>query len=631
MGVKAQGSEETIEEIIVRVSDEPSIHGSKVDTKRIAAKLPSDVGQLMTLFPGVQLRSYGGVGGMKTVSFRSLGAGHTTVVSDYLVYSNTQSGMNDLGQIPADFLQKLEIINMAATSVDYPVSAKLSGCLVSMQSKHAWNERDSSQLALGLQAGSFQTFGGNVLGLFHRNKWRVSFSGKYRTFEGNYPFAYWNANTRTKTTRKNGDISDLFGTISTVYRLNNHHIFSIQFNGSDYSKGLPGAVVFYNETADQRLSGNGLTASFQHQFNKNNWQSRSSVDFQHGYLNYLDSSYLNAQGYLSSDFWNKQTTFQTQVAKQITPWFKSLYGISLKNEQLRSNQLTIHPERTTLDQILGFYLSTKNKQSLAFQLGLNGIDEQRPLSKNQKWNLLPSIEFNQNFRSERSLAIGYKRVVRQPSFSELYYQQIGNTSLKAEVGDLSYLRFASWKFTKHVNFQTILQPFFTYTTNKILAIPTKNLFIWSILNVGKSQAFGTELTQNFFFSMSKASLALRLNYTFMLANDISNKNSETYRDQLSYSPLHTGTAELSLNAKKWSAFVLLTYQGERYALNQNIPSNLLDDFILIDCGGSYQFTVKKQTLLVRATINNLTNNYYSYMRYFVMPGIHFNLHLTYAL
>jgi outer membrane receptor protein involved in Fe transport len=95
--------------------------------------------------------------------------------------------------------------------------------------------------------------------------------------------------------------------------------------------------------------------------------------------------------------------------------------------------------------------------------------------------------------------------------------------------------------------------------------------------------------------------------------------------------MHTGSAELSLNKLKWSAFILMTYQGERYALNQNIPSNLLEDFVLIDCGASYDFQFKQQHLLVRATLNNLTNNYYSYMRYFVMPGINFNIHLTYAL
>lgn len=633
LGVTAQGSEETIDEIIVRSSNEVSVQGSKIESKRISSKLPSDVGQLMTLFPGIQLRSYGGVGGMKTANFRSLGAGHTTVVSDYMIFSNTQSGMNDLGQIPADFLQKLEIINMAATSVDYPVSAKLSGCLLSMVTKHSWKDRDSNQLGIGLQGGSFQSYSGNVMAIFQKNKWKASISGKYRQFEGNYPFAYWNANTRVKTSRKNGDLQDLFGTLSLIYKLNNRHTFSLQINGSKYDKGLPGAVVFYNETADQRLTGNGFTTAIGHQFTKNNWQSQSSFDFQQGFLNYLDSSYLNNQGYLSSDFWNHQFTAQTQVSKQFTPWFKTLYGISLKKELLQSNQLNIDPNRTTLDQVLGFYLSTKTKrkQSLSVQIGLNGIEEQRPLINNQKWNFLPALEYSFDFNNDCSLAAGYKRIARQPSFSELYYQQIGNTSLKAEVGDLAYLRFSNWQFTKKVNFQTVLQPFFTYTSNKILAIPTKNLFIWSIINVGKSQAFGTEVTQNVFYSMKKASIALRLNYTFMYANDISDRNSETYGDLLSYSPLHTGSAELSLNQRKWSAFLLMTYQGERYALNQNIPSNLLEDFILIDCGASYDFQFKQQHLLVRATLNNLTNNYYSYMRYFVMPGINFNIHLTYAL
>src|SRR5690606_36582036 len=39
-----------------------------------------DVGEAINYVPGVQLKDYGGIGGIKTVSFRSLGSNHTGVV-----------------------------------------------------------------------------------------------------------------------------------------------------------------------------------------------------------------------------------------------------------------------------------------------------------------------------------------------------------------------------------------------------------------------------------------------------------------------------------------------------------------------------------------------------------------------
>ena len=47
-------------------------------------------------FAGVQVKDYGGVGGMKTVNIRGLGAGHTGVTYDGVQVGDCQSGQVDL-------------------------------------------------------------------------------------------------------------------------------------------------------------------------------------------------------------------------------------------------------------------------------------------------------------------------------------------------------------------------------------------------------------------------------------------------------------------------------------------------------------------------------------------------------
>jgi vitamin B12 transporter len=56
----------------------------------------TDVGSAFRFIPGVQLKDYGGIGGIKTVSFRSLGANHTGVVFDGIKIPNVQSGAINL-------------------------------------------------------------------------------------------------------------------------------------------------------------------------------------------------------------------------------------------------------------------------------------------------------------------------------------------------------------------------------------------------------------------------------------------------------------------------------------------------------------------------------------------------------
>ena len=55
-----------------------------------------NVAEAVKRFAGTTVRDYGGVGGMKTVSVRNLGAHHTAVSYDGIVVSNTQAGQIDI-------------------------------------------------------------------------------------------------------------------------------------------------------------------------------------------------------------------------------------------------------------------------------------------------------------------------------------------------------------------------------------------------------------------------------------------------------------------------------------------------------------------------------------------------------
>lgn len=60
-------------------------------------------------FAGANVKDYGGIGGLKTVSVRSLGAAHTAVAYDGVAVSNCQAGQIDIGRFSLDDIDMLSL------------------------------------------------------------------------------------------------------------------------------------------------------------------------------------------------------------------------------------------------------------------------------------------------------------------------------------------------------------------------------------------------------------------------------------------------------------------------------------------------------------------------------------------
>ncbi|MEN9440822.1 MAG: hypothetical protein RLZ33_898, partial [Bacteroidota bacterium] len=110
----AQLTERELQE--VRVRDSLRNNAEKVQALRRSAILElqgEDVGQLMQKFAGVSIRSYGGLGGLKTISVRSLGSNHSSIVVDGFTLVNNQTGQINLGQLQTESLEGLQLITGA--------------------------------------------------------------------------------------------------------------------------------------------------------------------------------------------------------------------------------------------------------------------------------------------------------------------------------------------------------------------------------------------------------------------------------------------------------------------------------------------------------------------------------------
>ena len=69
----------------------------------------TDIADALRRFSGVNVKDYGGAGGMKTVSVRSLGAQHTAVAYDGITLTDCQSGQIDFSRFSLDNVAVLSL------------------------------------------------------------------------------------------------------------------------------------------------------------------------------------------------------------------------------------------------------------------------------------------------------------------------------------------------------------------------------------------------------------------------------------------------------------------------------------------------------------------------------------------
>lgn len=84
-------------------------------------------------FAGVTVKDYGGIGGLKTVSIRSLGAQHTAVGYDGIAITDCQTGQIDIGRFSLDNVDQLSLSNGQSDNIFQPARFFASAGILDIQ------------------------------------------------------------------------------------------------------------------------------------------------------------------------------------------------------------------------------------------------------------------------------------------------------------------------------------------------------------------------------------------------------------------------------------------------------------------------------------------------------------------
>lgn len=625
-----------IEEIkVIRFHKSIEEH-STLNKKQILQLAPADIGELLQYMNGVTVKNYGGIGGMKTLSNRGLGGEHSQLIIDGQPINDAQNGQINFATIQSNNVEQISVDLRSKTQSELlPVSALVKGSNVLIRTYEQEFPTQPISIRSNFTLGSFGQKEAFVAGKIGDQSKFISISGGIGTYKGDYPYRLPFGDTETTYIRKNNALDNYQISLGAGWKWKSkrNHVHTIKINGNTHQidQQLSGAVVLYNDFNKETLKTWNTHGGIQYHALLGNFRLSTFGTFTHRYLNYHDPNFLNFDGFIT----NKYALNSVIGGFHLEYKWKNLslhFGNDFSFDVLENNRNLGNPERQSNISMLKAQFDWKYFSVEASVFSQVFIDENQDFRNNyNQFHPQLSISTSDKLFKNWQLFAWYKPSSRAASFNELYFSQIGNKNLKPEE---SYQFDIGTRFAKKMNqfdLQIQINGFKNLVKNKILALPTKNMFIWSIQNLGKVDIYGADLNVIGKWNIQQNwGIDFQLGANYQKAMDISEKKSPTYRHQIAYTPEFTGNFMLSGRYKTIGLHVAFLFIGERYSLNENIPSNQLASYFTMDISASYNLILKeKHTIKLHAGIKNATNESYSFIRYYVMPGINYFIKLGY--
>jgi hypothetical protein len=606
--------------------------------KEIELTNANNVSDIVKQFSGVTVKDYGGVGGLKTVSLRGLGAQQTGVSYDGIILSDIQSGQIDLGRFSLDNISAISLYNGQPNDIFQSARMFASSGVVCLTTKLPdYDEFNRFSGRLSFKAGSFGLVNPSVfLNKSFSKKWIISFSTDALIANGEYKFIQYygsSANLSQILTRTNSNVQSIRSELNTFYRIQSGEIISFKLNFFDSERGLPEGVIYYNSYNRQRLGDNNLLSQLHYENKRSDvFQYQFFGKFNRSYNKYMDidtkysggkliDNYLQNEYYLSASFLYRpiQNFF---VSGAMDGWYNNLVidsNIDFKNFEFPTR-------KTGLMNLAAKYETDRFSIGGNILYTLTREQVKTGIASPNRNKLSPSVLFSYKILDDKELRMRffYKNIFRVPTFNELYYQNLGNTNLRPE--NTNQFNFGLVYREVEIPFLSLLEvsadAYYNTISDKIIALP-RDLFHWSMTNKGKVDIKGCDLTLNAGIPLGKAGhLLMRANYTFQSALDVT-PGSANFGEQIPYTPLHSGSSSLAYQYKFLECGYTMIFSGKRWN-GQNIDSNKLTPYQDHSIFGSV--TWKKYKF--RAEIINILNTQYEVVKFYPMPGRNYRISLN---
>ena len=616
------------------------------------------VADAIRYFAGVQLKDYGGVGGIKTLDIRSMGTNHMGVFYDGIQLGNAQNGQIDLGKYSLDNIESIQLYNGQKSEIFQ--SAKdfgSAGTVYITTRRPRFEEGKRYNLRVMMKTGSFGLANPSALWEYKLSQ-RVSLSAnvEYTYATGRYKFRYrkifsdgtlaWD----TTAVRQNGDVyalraeAGLFGSI-------NGGQWNVKAYFYDSERGIPGAIV------------NNVWKNAQRQWDRNLFaQGSLRKRFSSRYVMMLNAKYARdymhynnpdtTLMYIDNEFWQQEVYVSAANKFSIFQNWDVNLSVDYQWNTLDANLTQfVYPTRHTALAALATAFTYGGFKAQASVLGTFVSDRSKIMNGGNmlgyrtkhfdKFTPAVFVAYQPFEHHDFDVRAFYKRIFRMPTFNDLYYTDIGNADLRPEYASQYDV---GARYTCHMadgvlrSINVSADAYYNYITDKIIAVPKgTGQYRWMMMNIGKVKIRGVDATARAEFALPYGiGLNTQLNYTYQRAQDYTDPTDNadeagTYKGQIAYIPRHSGSVIVGGEWQRLKLNYSFIYVGERYHNSSNIAANYEQPWYTHDISGSYE--MKLGTTLVKATleVNNLLNQQYEVICNYPMPGRNFKVILSFEI
>lgn len=627
----------------------PAQIATSEEMERLGEVLLSDA---MKRFTGVTLKDYGGVGGVKTVSARGLGSQFSTLVIDGVAVNDCQNGQVDLGRYMLAGNAAVAFFNGQEDGALQSARAYAAGSVLSMTTEEPRFYRRPIGLRFGLEGGSFgymaPSFTYNQK-LGHRSK--LSLSASHTRSEGDYPYTLYytpsHGDSSSCEVRENSQMR--LTTLNADYflRIDDCRKLTLKAHAVSGFHALPGPVVYYAAKGSEHSEEGLFFAQGSYTKEGERLDVRLSGKYQQSQDVYEDTAARTPSG-LIRNVYGQQEGYLSQAFRYRL--CDDRLSLSLSADEAvshLSSNLSAHSEVQRLSAmgvLAAAYRGGVDDRGLrlnAHFLGTWMRDREQAAVSAPYMRLSPYVGASYAWE-HLTLRYFYKETYRVPNFNELYYFTVGR-SLRPEKASQHNIGMSYHDYRHYLNrlgnhfseryCNMAVNGYYNRVSDKIIAVPTQNMFLWSMANLGEVEILGLDVIGDYRVElpMRKVGIELRAGYSYQYAVDVTDPSSKTYRNQIPYTPRHSGNVTFIASSPWVDVGYTLTLVGERYAMQQNTEACRLQGYADHGITLSHEFRFKESALKLKVQVLNLLDVQYEVVKNYPMMGRNFRLGLTWTV
>ncbi len=584
------------------------------------------VADAIRYFSGVQVKDYGGVGGLKTIDVRAMGSQHVGVFYDGIEIGNAQNGTVDLGKFSMDNMESISLYHAQPTQVLLSAKEYASASTVYLRThRPQFDKGKTYNVSIGMKAGAFGLANPSLryeqrLG----NNFFLSTHAEYFYSTGRYHY--------DGGIRQNGEIQTARAELA-LYGLLPYGNWQVRGYYYYSTRGIPRAIIRNVHTSDEHQWDRNafVQGSLEH-----SWALPSLTDggtfrlavkgkYSNDYLRYCNPD--TTRYAFDERFTQQEAYLSAALQYDIFSWWDIRLSGDYQYNNLQSSKIGMEH----IDRHRGYVALATDWHYKWVHANLAGVGQ---FIESSHFSPSAMVGVQPILKEDWFLSAMYKQNYRMPSFNDLYYGEVGVSNLRPENAHQLELctdyakvfAFApnSSRGMRSVTLSMGLAGFYNRITDKIVALPKGNTqFRWSMLNIGEVEDKGCEAKVGLVLALpQQVELALNGNYTYQRAQDKSDPKDITYNGQIAYIPEHSGSALARLTWRGLTLNYAFTYVGERYTGSVNSKKHHLDAWSTHDIcvGYTWQFAKNPKKLYTGLEFNNLMNQHYEIIKNYPMPG-----------